>query len=1136
MSLPRDGPVAGRRASNWSNRFRMIDDAVKVVGNSRGLTDLAEALARAGGGEVVPVTGAAGSLAPLILAALRGKTGRRFLVVMGDRDNAERMRDDLRLLLPQQEVRSFGPAGGRGQHEQHRSVDDVETLRALLGRDAGIVVTYPAGLLVRLPEATVLAPRLLTLERGEETGFDLLLESIAGLGFGRVPFVSAAGDYAVRGGIVDIFPYVGEHPVRLEFAGDTIESIREFDPLSQRSIKDLAAATIVPDLLQGGGDGSAGTASLLRFLESDTVVVLDNPALLPPALEKLATGGETRVHPPAEILSAIGAYAQLHLQPLHTPGAVDFGAVPQPAFNGNTRVLQRALGALQRESFRIILMGDAQPEVNRLRELLAVQDDSVADEGGLDAPPFDPGGLALTHPALSAGFRCDELRLAVFTEHQIFNRQKRRAVVARGRFKGFTDKELRQLRKGDFVVHADYGIGRFEGLQRIRVSTVEQEVLRLLYEDNDVLYVNLNAINRVQKYSSKEGHVPRLTKLGRADWERLKNRARKRIQDIARDLIHLYAERKRSPGFACAPDAPWQKELEASFVYEDTFDQARTTREVKQDMEASFPMDRLVCGDVGFGKTEVAVRAAFKAVMNGKQVAVLVPTTILALQHYHTFGDRLARYSTNIQVLSRFKSKPDQARIVEMARQGGVDVVIGTHRLLQKDVGFRDLGLLIIDEEHRFGVAAKEKLRSLKAMVDTLTLTATPIPRTLHFSLMGARDLSIIATPPRNRLPVVTEITQEEDALVREAVQRELSRGGQVYVVHDRVQDIERVAGRLRALLPGVGIRCAHGQMRAHELEEVMVDFLEKRFAVLVCTKIIESGLDIPNVNTIIIHRADRFGMAELYQLRGRVGRSNVQAYAYLLTPPVETMARGTLQRLQALEEFTELGAGFHLAMRDLEIRGAGNLLGAEQSGFIESMGFETYTRILEETVTELKNQEFRDLFPEAARGVRRIETVVDIDLPALLPVPYVESDVERLELYRRLYSLDSTSQLDEIGGELRDRFGALPEEAETLLSAVRVRLIAGKWGFPKAVISARGAELEFPAATETAFYESASFQEIMARIGRMRERGVVLKTAGKTLKLLIRFAPGTSRPGETLIEFLTELLPGDGWGGTHRA
>jgi transcription-repair coupling factor (superfamily II helicase) len=1104
----------------------MYDQTLNILRESPQFTALIDALEGSGPAGAVSVTGIPGSLGAMVLALLRERTGRPILAVVGESEGAERLRDDLRLLLPAADVRLFASSPARQQGQQ-RAVDDVETLRALLAHDAGIVVTHPVGLLLRIPEAIVLRSRMVSLRQGEEAGFDLVLEAIGGLGFERTTFVSSPGEFALRGGILDVYPFVGEHPIRCEFSGDTIESLREFDPLSQRSIKDLAAATIVPDLMEGEATGNG--SSLLRFFPADALVVMEDPALVHSALEEAAARGDGRLHGAAGVREMLDERAQMLFFRLQGAGAgaVNFGAVAQPAFNGNTRLLRRALADLQQHNFRVVLAGDAQPELARLRDLLNAQQEA-GNDGEEHSPAVDLEHLTLTHPALSSGFLCDELQLAVFTEHQIFNRQKRRSSAPRARFRGFTDRDLRQLRRGDFVVHADYGIGRFEGLQRIRVSTVDQEVLRLSYEDNDILYVNLNYVNRVQKYSSKEGHVPRLTKLGRAEWDRLKSRARKKIQDIARDLIQLYAERKRSQGFACSPDAPWQKELEASFIYEDTFDQARTTREVKQDMEAPFPMDRLVCGDVGFGKTEVAVRAAFKAVMNGKQVAVLVPTTILAVQHYHTFGDRLAPYGTNIQVLSRFKSKREQGAILELAKTGTADIVIGTHRLLQKDVGFRNLGLLVVDEEHRFGVTAKEKLRKLKASVDTLTLTATPIPRTLHFSLMGARDLSIIATPPRNRLPVVTEITQESGTLIREAVLRELQRGGQVYVVHDRVHDIERVTARLRELLPGVSVRCAHGQMPAHELENAMVAFLEKKFGVLVCTKIIESGLDIPNVNTIIINRADRFGMAELYQLRGRVGRSNVQAYAYLLTPPVETLARATLQRLQALEEFTELGAGFHLAMRDLEIRGAGNLLGGEQSGFIESMGFETYTRILEEAVADLKDQEFRGLFPDEARGPRRIETAVDLDVPALLPADYVENDAERLELYRRLYGLDSPHQLEELRLELRDRFGVLPEEAEQLLSAVRVRLTVGKWGFPKVAISPTGAEVEFPPEKESGFYESPAFQEIMSRIGGMRDRGVTLRTVGKSLRLFLRFPQGTKQPAEALLSLLSEILPGD--------
>ena len=716
----------------------------------------------------------------------------------------------------------------------------------------------------------------------------------------------------------------------------------------------------------------------------------------------------------------------------------------------------------------------------------------------------------------------------MYTEHQVFGRLKRRGVRRQPKFKGFTERELQRLVRGDYVVHKDYGIGKFDGLKRIRVGGAEQEVVKVLYDADDVLYVNLNYVNKLQKYSSKEGHIPSLTRLGSSEWEKLKLRAKKRVKDIARDLITLYARRKQAEGFPFSQDTPWQQELEASFIYEDTRDQAKATIEVKRDMETPHPMDRLICGDVGFGKTEVAVRASFKAVLDGKQVAVLVPTTILATQHFGTFQDRLARYGVRLDVVSRFRSKQEQSAIVGKIREGLVDVIIGTHRLLSKDVTFKNLGLLIIDEEHRFGVAAKEKLRRLKSDVDTLSLTATPIPRTLHFSLMGARDLSIIATPPRNRLPIITEIMEWNDDVIRDAAARELQRGGQLYFVHDRVQTMDDVAGRLQKLLPDVRIRTAHGQMTSHALENVMMAFLQKECDVLVATKIIESGLDIPNVNTIFINRADRFGMAELYQLRGRVGRANAQAYAYLLTPPIASIPRSTLQRLQAVEEFTELGSGFNLAMRDLEIRGAGNLLGAEQSGFIENMGFEAYTRILEEAVQELKQEEFKELFSEAQlkRKTER-EAAVEADLDAFIPGSYVRGDADRLALYRRLYSLTTEEQLREVRDEMTDRFGKFPMEIENLFGMVRLRLVAAGIGFVKVTISEERLEAEFPLETDVAFYESETFQRIMASIGRYKRQGMGLLQSGKTLRLKAHLGPFSS-PGERLlkaVELLQDLI-----------
>ena len=687
-------------------------------------------------------------------------------------------------------------------------------------------------------------------------------------------------------------------------------------------------------------------------------------------------------------------------------------------------------------------------------------------------------------------------------------------------------------------MHQDYGIGRFAGLQKIKVRSVETEVMKLVYEENDVLYVHLNFIDRVQKYSSQEGHTPKLSKLGGSDWDRLKSRARKKIKDIARDLIKLYARRKHEQGFTFASDTHWQKEMEASFLYEDTPDQAKSTLDVKQDMEQPSPMDRLICGDVGFGKTEIAVRAAFKAVMNGKQVAVLVPTTILAHQHFHTFLDRIGRYSVRTESLTRFRSKNEQKEVLEALKEGKLDILIGTHRLLSKDVVFKDLGLLIIDEEQRFGVASKEKLRQLRASVDTLTLTATPIPRTLQFSLMGARDLSLINTPPRNRIPIQTEIAQFDLPLIHEAIMKELHRGGQVYFVHDRVQNIDLIRAMLEEHVPKARFHVAHGQMKGHELEKAMMDFLEKKYDVLLCTKIIESGIDIPSVNTIIINRADRFGLAELYQLRGRVGRSNIQAYAYLLTPPLSILPRVTLRRLQAIQEFTELGSGFNLAMRDLEIRGAGNLLGGEQSGFILEMGFEMYQRVVEEAVAELKEDEFKELAGENIDNGKKVkvETIIETDIEALIPDIYIEHDAERLDIYRRLYRYESLEDITMMRAELKDRFGEYPEEVEHLLQQIELKVIAAKTGFIKVELSDDVLTLHFPPPEEKAFYEgdTAPFQKIMERLHELKPFHPNLKQEGKHLKLTARIKLSENQKerlavGRELLEKLMFLSLGSG-------
>ncbi len=1105
----------------------MKEEILSLLESTESFRTLEQRVRALAPGPSASITGLAGSLGALVFAALQEKVGRQLLYVAADRESATRMHDDFTLAARAGNVHLFdaGPRHHGARQEPGADAETISSLRALVTDSVAALVTSPAGLLAALPSPSSVKGRPFPVTAGETLSHADFLGKLQELGFQKKDFVEERGDYAVRGGIVDVYPFVGDNPVRMEFSADEIGSLREFDPASQRSIKELATAVLVPDLL-AGGDGKS--SSLLDYLAPDAVVILEEPERLTAELTPVDSGfGATEEDSPAGLLEM---FAQIHLHALRQPDSVDLAAQPQPAVNSSIATLRRLIAGQQKAGWRIFVTCDTHSEQLRLRELLgAVRDERPPGELE-SAEPVDLEAISFSLEALHSGFMIPSLLVAVYTEHQLFNRLKRRGKKRAPRFRGLAEAELHKLHKGDFVVHRDYGIGRFDGLKKITVKNIEQEVVKLLYEEKDTLYVNLNYITKLQKYSSKEGHVPKLTRLGSAEWDRLRLRAKKRVKDIARELIRLYARRKKSEGFPFPPDAPWQKELEASFMYEDTFDQAKATLDVKQDMEARSPMDRLICGDVGFGKTEVAVRAAFKSVMGGKQVAVLVPTTILAEQHVHTFVDRVARYGVSVRAISRFKPKAEQSAILAQLAEGGIDIVIGTHRLLSKDVRFKDLGLLIIDEEHRFGVTSKERLRHLRAEVDTLTLTATPIPRTLHFSLLGARDLSIIATPPRNRLPVQTEITQWNDELIRDAVMRELQRGGQIYFVHDRVQTIEEVSSRLRSILPTVRLRTAHGQMRAHELEEVMLDFLERKFDLLVATKIIESGLDIPNVNTIIINRADRFGMAELYQLRGRVGRSNVQAYAFLLTPPVSVIPKPTLQRLQAVEEFTELGSGFNLAMRDLEIRGAGNLLGSEQSGFIEAMGFETYTRILDEAVQELKDEEFKELFvAEPAAKPREQETVVEADYEALIPDDYLPGEVERLATYRRLYALSTPEQLREIGEELRDRFGVFPRPVENLFQIVSIRLASANMGFRKVNIAEERVSFEFPPEDDTRFYEQQGFQLLMERISRMRRNGLRLEQTGK--KLVLHAPLNAEIPEKERLSGIVDLLKSLGGG-----
>lgn len=1138
-----------------------------------GIQEVREALLRTT--EFRELTGRVAALSPGHPLLLRGApgsflafaAGRMYeeregdlLLITAGEDKAQKLRDDAALLLGESGVRYFGSRPSHsaslvGGLDMSSTIAQTETLVALSGKEKLLILAPVQAAAETLPRPGRFSENVIQVRVSEAHGFQKLVGQLAALGFEQKDFVEGYGDFAVRGGIIDVFPFVGENPVRLEFWGDTVESIREFDAVSQRSIRQLQSASIVPSMTgpvmtgrsstpQGPDEGTAvngppaDASSLFEYLRPNSLILFDDPALIQGELNEMAQEGISGIFSFDDILTRASRFpvvANLVAGMDHSvlPGAgpagpaIDFHAAPQPAFGGNIRKLIEEIAKLEDAGLAVTLASDTKEEAARLRELI---DDTISDPGARrDGEMPGAEGLREIHAefiteTLHSGFLLPTAQIALFTEHEIFGRLKRRGLAKRRRFKGISQKELQQLRRGDYVVHVDHGIGSFAGLSKIRVGGVEQEVVKLLFLEDDVLYVNLNFVNRIQKYSSQEGHVPSLTKLGGPDWERLKQRAKKRIKDLARDLIALYAKRKHEKGHAFSQDTHWQKELEASFMYEDTADQATATLEVKQDMESPSPMDRLICGDVGFGKTEVAVRAAFKAVMDGTQVALLVPTTILAIQHYNTFHDRLSRYTTRVENLTRFKSKKDQERIVQELMNGSIDIVIGTHRLLSKDIGFRNLGLLIIDEEHRFGVAAKEKLRKVKATVDTLALTATPIPRTLHFSLIGARDLSLIETAPRNRLPIQTDIIAASDGsrphwqIIREAIIRELHRGGQVYVVHDRVQNIDAIANEVKHHVPEARVRVAHGQMHGHELEKTMLDFLQKEFDVLVATKIIESGLDIPSVNTIVINRADRFGLAELYQLRGRVGRSNVQAYAFLLVPPLSVLPKHTIRRLQAIEEFTELGSGFNLALRDLEIRGAGNIFGAEQSGEILEMGFEMYERIVREAVDELRQDEFKEQLKgvraAAASGVQRVETVVDSDIEALIPDFFVESDTERLDIYRRLYAAGSDAEIGGIREELRDRFGEYPPEVENLFRLIELRLAASRAGFPK--ISLRGGRLvvTFPDAADKGFYgedddPGSPFRRIAGKVAAANKRAVRFQQTGKELTVEFSNLPG---------------------------
>ncbi len=1025
------------------------------------------------------ISGVCGSLWALITAQLFKEFQQKIIVVSAERESAEIIRDDLATLVGSANVffSSYEPKLATESFDMTGEISQIESLQKLISPNPIIIVTYIAAITTKVPAPDLIKSKMISIYRGSELQYENFISILTENGFTRKNFIETYGDFAVRGGIIDLFPITGEHPYRLEFWGDMVESIREFDIFSQRSIREVGEIFILPKF-----EPSSSTSTIFDYINNEAIIFYDDPIKLSKELDELQSEGIPTDLSMNDFLKLILQQKRIEHKIFNTSNVdINFSAISQPASHGSMKTLNHQLEECNRKGFEIWIYSETKEESTRLQELLNITDLVEENENSNEQLKKFINELHFVTGEFHEGFIYPNSNVALFTEHQIFGRIKQHKNPKRKRFKGISQKELHVLKGGDFVVHIDHGIGKYFGMKYISVGGNQQEVVKLEYANSGTLFVNVNFINRIQKYSSAEGHIPTLNTLGGKEWDRTKQRAKKKIKDIARDLIKLYALRKNSTGFAFSADTPWQKEMEASFMYDDTPDQATATLFVKQDMESSSPMDRLICGDVGFGKTEVAVRAAFKSVMSGKQVAVLVPTTILARQHGNTFLDRLGRYSTRIEVLSRFRSAKEIKNAIAQIAIGQVDIVIGTHRLLSKDINFKDLGLLIIDEEQRFGVSAKEKLRSLKNSVDTLTLTATPIPRTLQFSLMGSRDLSIISTPPRNRYPIHTEIAVFDKTIIREAIIREIHRGGQVYIVHDRISSIEQIVSMIQDFVPEARFCVAHGQMNAHKLEKVMIDFMERKYNVLVSTKIIESGIDIPSVNTIIINRADRFGMAELYQLRGRVGRSNIQAYAYLLIPPFASLSKETLRRLQAVEEFTELGSGFNLAMRDLEIRGAGNLLGSEQSGFVADMGFEMYQRLVNEAVAELKDEEFQEVNSDSSK--KEIDAVVEVDVDAFISDEYVTDNSERLDLYRRIARTKNEKEIDLFYVELRDRFGELPIETNNLLIVARLRLLLSNIQLQKLIIRGDNATFYFPSKENVSFYEGGFFQKFIAVI-----------------------------------------------------
>jgi transcription-repair coupling factor (superfamily II helicase) len=1065
-----------------------IQDILAKYANSRLLKDLSNEITKYDQLKV-HLKGLKGSSKSLITSALHQNHTSDKLIICADLEEAQYMMNDLESFIGEQKIHLFpAPYKDFGTLLRYNpyTLERIDILNNLkkptsTGR---LVVTYPEALIEYVATQEEITENTSFLKVGNKIDDDFIIEFLIEYGFERTDFVSEAGFFSIRGGIIDIFSYGNNLPYRIELLDDEIESIREFDPESQLSVRKMDSVTIIPNMETKKVDEKH--IPVFEYLNPESLVFFNNLTLILDKIDKFHekldelfdANNKENPYNRAQLLDSKMFLENLDTltclntgtEPVeNTNLTIEFDFEPQPSFNKNFNILADTLIFNQKNFIQNFIFSESPKQIERIY--------AIFEDKQLDVK-FIP-----IYKNIHNGFVDKKLNIACFTEHEIFNRyHKSRTRKVYSKDSQISLKELYELKPGDYITHINHGIGRFSGLQKIDIGGKKQEAIRLEYAGGDLLYVSIHSMHKISRFTGKEGREPKLHRLGSKTWDNLKNRTKKKVKDIARDLIKLYAARKAQTGFSFTQDTYLQTELEASFIYEDTPDQAKSTDDIKYDMEQAYPMDRLICGDVGYGKTEVAIRAAFKAVADSKQVAILVPTTILAFQHYKTFTDRLSEFPASIDYLSRFKNARQTKEIKQKLAEGKIDIVIGTHKLLAKDIKFKDLGLLIIDEEQKFGVAAKEKLRSLKVNVDTLSLTATPIPRTLQFSLMGVRDLSTINTPPPNRQAVETHLKVFDNDTIKEAIEYEVERGGQVFFVHNRIKDLDQIEGIISELVPQAKIGKAHGRMESKDLEEIMLNFIDGYYDVLLSTNIIESGLDIPNANTIIINEAQNFGLSDLYQMRGRVGRSNIKAYCYLLIPSFTVISSDARKRLSAIEEFTDLGSGFHIAMRDLDIRGAGNLLGAEQSGFITDIGIDMYKKILDEALQELRNDEFKDLFADARQDkVFFNECQIDTDLEVLIPDHYVNNIEERLSLYNKLNKVETEKDLRRFEKELIDRFGKIPYQTNDLLDLIRLKWVAQNLGITKIFLKNKKFKAFFPfSQAKTDEFQTKVFEKVL--------------------------------------------------------